>query len=257
MSALVELQRNHNHVATLHIQRPELRNALSWKAMVQFAQAVKDASEDEQLRVLIVTGGPQVFCAGGDLHELHHHPSHKDGVRLTTIMGEALNALAYLPFPTIAAVEGPAMGGGAEIALACDMRIVATNVKFGLMHVHLGIASAWGGGPRLVNAVGYARALEWQTRGVVLNGEEVFNHGLANALVNDGDVLETAYEMAREIAAHDPAAIRAIKKTLLTTVTEGSKKGMHHERQVFPSLWTGSAHLEAADKFVKNRKKKS
>jgi enoyl-CoA hydratase/carnithine racemase len=257
MPALVELQRNQNQIATLRIQRPEVRNALSWKAMDQFAQAVKTAAEDKQLRVLIVTGGPQAFCAGGDLHELHRHPSHTDGARLTKVMGEALEALSLLPFPTIAAVEGPAMGGGAEIALACDMRVVAANVKFGLMHIRLGIASAWGGGPRLASAVGYARALEWQTKGVVLNGEEVFAHGLANALVDDGDTLETAYQMAHEISMRDPAAVRAIKKTLLSTVMEGTKKGMDYERKVFPSLWTGSAHLEAAHIFVKNRKKKS
>jgi enoyl-CoA hydratase/carnithine racemase len=256
MSVSVSLQKDSNQIATLRMHRPNVRNALSWEAMEQFATSVENARLDEELQALIVSGGPHVFCAGGDLHELHRYPTHADGVRLTTLMGEALQSLALLPIPTIAAVEGPAMGGGAEIALACDLRIVSSGVKFGLMHIRLGIATAWGGGPRLAMLVGYARALEWQSRGVVLDGEQVFTHGLANALVQDGEAFDTAYQIAVEIASHDPAAVQAIKAMLLTTATEGLQKGMQFERQVFASLWTGTAHLEAAEKFVNKRKKK-
>lgn len=256
MPAFVKLERNANQIAVIRIQRPEVRNALSWEAMEQFALAVEDAHSDAELRVMIITGGPQAFCAGGDLHELHRYPAYEDGVRLTTIMGEALESLARLPFPTIAAIEGPAMGGGAEIALACDLRVVAEGTKFGLMHIRLGIATAWGGGPRLAHIAGYARALEWQTRGVTLTGVQMHASGLANALVPDGEAMQAAAEMANEIAARDPAAVRAIKRALMTTAHEGMQPGVEYERQVFPTLWTGSAHLEAAEIFVKNRKKK-
>lgn len=256
MSPRVSLEKDSSRIATLRIHRPEVRNALSWAAMEEFAQAVESTRQDDEIQALIVSGGPSVFCAGGDLYELHRYPSHADGVRLSTLMGEALQSLALLPVPTIAAVEGPAMGGGAEIALACDIRLVSNSVKFGLMHIRLGIATAWGGGPRLARLVGYARALEWQTRGVVLDGEQVIAHGLANALVDDGETFETAHRMAAEIASHDPAAIRAIKAVLRTTAEEGLQKGMQFERQVFPSLWTGAAHLESADRFVERRKKK-
>jgi enoyl-CoA hydratase/carnithine racemase len=256
MSRLIEYERTEDHVATLRINRPEVRNALSWNAMEQFAEAVKTARGDQDLRLLIVSGGPQAFCAGGDLRELHRYPTHEDGVRLAALMGSALQELATLPFPTIAAIEGPAMGGGAEIALACDLRVAAQSVKFGLMHIRLGIATAWGGAPRLAKLVGYSRALEWQTRGVVLTGPELYSLGLANSLVPDGDAFQEALKIALEIASMDPSAVRAIKQTLIMTSQQDPQSGAEYERQIFPTLWTGPAHLQAADRFMSKYEEK-
>lgn len=253
MSDPVQLESYSNRAVILRIHRPRVRNALSWEAMEKFAHVVEQVQNDSALCAMIVTGGSDVFCAGGDLKELQNYLTHADGERLSRLMGEALDRLSSLPFLTIAAVEGPAIGGGAEIALACDMRVVAESVKFGLTHVRLGIGTAWGGSPRLVQLVGYARALEWQTKGVILSGSDLHSHGLANALVKDGSTLEKAQAIVDHIASHDPAAVRGIKRTLITTDRQGFRAGARVERQVFPELWAAPAHITASEVFNKKK----
>ena len=106
-------------IATLKVDRPHVRNALDWDAMQAFGEAVQQAEDNPDLRVLIVTGGGNTFVSGGDLKALQRSPTQADGLRLATIMGDALAKLQLLPCPTIAAINGPARGGGAEITVAC------------------------------------------------------------------------------------------------------------------------------------------
>ena len=207
-------ERDSQGVGLLQFNRPQVRNALSWSAMERFRDLVEKSYDDHELRTLILTGDRQAFCAGGDLSELHGNLSRVDGVRLMTLMGEALNRLAELPCPTIAAIEGAAMGGGAEVSLACDMRVLAEDARIGLMHVRLAISPAWGGALRLLRTVGYARAFEWLVAGRVLSGELAYRYGLANRLTPPGQALSEAQELARTIANHDPATVHAIKRML-------------------------------------------
>jgi enoyl-CoA hydratase len=141
-------------IGTITLNRPEVRNGLNWAAMQSFAETVEQAHERPDLRVLIVTGAGSAFASGGDIAELQNYPSRADGQRLTTIMGDALCRLEALPCPTIAAINGPARGGGAEISLACDMRVIAEDADIGFVQAKLGIVTAWGGGQRLLRAIG-------------------------------------------------------------------------------------------------------
>jgi enoyl-CoA hydratase/carnithine racemase len=143
--AIVELTHESNGVSLLRLNRPEARNALNWEAMDLFAEAVADLGSRPGLRVLLVTGEGEAFCSGGDLFELDQYLSRRDGERLARVMGDALQGLEALPVPTVAAVEGPALGGGAEIALACDIRVMARGSTLGIMHIRLGIALRGGG----------------------------------------------------------------------------------------------------------------
>ena len=124
------------------INRPQLRNALSWEAMEAFATAVAGAESDSHLRALIVTNSGGSICSGGDPYGLDPFSSRLDGARLTSVMGEAIKTPESLPFATIAAIDGPPLGGGAEVALACDLRIMAEGASLGYMHVRLGITPA-------------------------------------------------------------------------------------------------------------------
>jgi enoyl-CoA hydratase len=205
------------------------------------------------LRALIVTGSEGSFCAGGDLYELHDYMTHADGARLGALMGEALSRLTGLPFPSIAAVEGYAMGGGAEIALACDMRVLSEEAKLGLMHVRLAITPAWGGGQRLLRLVGYARALEWLSAGRVLDAQESFRAGLANRITPVGQALQTAKVLAQEIARNDAFAVQMIKAILHAGATQPSEDAAAFERDAFPELWAASAHQEASERFVSRK----
>ncbi|NDJ61738.1 MAG: enoyl-CoA hydratase/isomerase family protein [Chloroflexi bacterium] len=134
-------------IATITFNRPERRNALDTEAMVAFAEAVVALTTVERLRAVIVTGaGTTAFCSGADLHDMSQRPTEGDAAEMVTRMGMALLALERLPVPVIAAINGYALGGGSEIALACDLRIVDEAAQFGLVHLRRGLIPGWGGG---------------------------------------------------------------------------------------------------------------
>jgi enoyl-CoA hydratase len=253
MSASLLFEIDEQGVGLLKFNRPEVRNALSWEAMERFRQITDEAHEAEHLRAVIITGDQRAFCAGGDLRELHNHLTRVDGVRLMTLMGEALIRWADLPCPTIAAIEGAAMGGGAEIALACDMRVMAEDARIGLMHVRLAISPAWGGALRLLRTVGYARAFEWLVAGRVLTGEEAYHYGLANRLADPGAALQDALTLASAISQNDAGAVNAIKRMLRAGRTLDPSSAAAAERKEFPNLWSAPAHHEASNRFIKGR----
>jgi enoyl-CoA hydratase len=244
-------------IARLILDRPEHRNALTWDAMSLFARAVESAHAEADVRALIVTGGGEAFCAGGDLYELDGFPTRIDGARLSAVMASALDRLEQLPFPTIAAIEGPALGGGAEIALACDLRVMAQGASLGMMHIRLGITPAWGGGQRLLHLAGYARSLEWLAAGRVLSAEEALAFGLANRAVPRGSAMREALDLAQAIAAQDPDAVRAVKRLLRGGLTLSPDGAAAAERAEFPDLWASPAHLEASAAFLARRNHKS
>lgn len=240
-------------VGLLTMNRPELLNALNWEAMQSFGEAVRQSAQDPGLRVLIVTGSAEAFCSGGDLYELDQFPSRLDGARLATVMGEALQVLDSLPFPTLAAIEGPALGGGAEIALACDLRIMSESASLGLMHVKLGIIPAWGGGQRLQRLVGYSLSLEWLSTARVLTASEALKFGVANRVVPGRTALEVAQAIATEVAGRDPAAVQAAKRLLQEGLRLPMREALANERSLFPDLWAAPAHLEASTRFVSRK----
>lgn len=240
-------------VGLLTMNRPHLRNALDWEAMEAFGQAVDHFGRDHSMRALVIAGADGSFCSGGDLYQLDQYPSRLDGARLAAVMGDALNALEQLPFPTLAAIEGPALGGGAELALACDIRVMAEDASLGLMHIRLGITPAWGGGQRLMRLVGYPLAMEWLTTGRVLRGPQAFEHRLANRLVPAGETLETALSLASEIADRDPSSVRAVKQLLQAGQHSSFSEALAAERALFPDLWAAPAHLEASNRFVSRK----
>src|SRR3989304_7274593 len=155
----IEYSVNGDGIATLTVDRPEVRNALDWKAMDAFSAAMEAAYHSQDLRALIITGGGDTFVSGGDLKALSNYTKERHGLRLAVIMGKALERLRALPCPTIAAINGPARGGGAEIAPACDQRVMAEGADIGFVHARLGITPARGGGAPLLppfrRAVGF------------------------------------------------------------------------------------------------------
>lgn len=240
-------------VGEITFRRPQARNALTWEAMEAFAACVEKAAAQTEMRALIVTGAGGAFCAGGDLFELDGYLTFDDGVRLSTIMAQALDRLEAIAIPTIAAIEGPALGGGAEIALACDLRVMAEGATLGMMHVRLGITPAWGGGQRLLRLAGYARTLEWLAEGRVLVAEEARLEGLANRVVPKGEALSHARSLAGNVIALDPHAVRAVKRIARAGVTLNPVEAMRLEQNAFPDLWAAHAHREASAAFLASR----
>ena len=240
-------------IGLLTVNRPHVRNALTWEAMQGFANAVERAHDTHELRALIVTGAGRAFISGGDIAELQDYPTRTDGLRLATIMGDALARLEALPCPTIAALNGPARGGGAEVAVACDLRVMAEDADIGFVHSRMGITTAWGGGQRLLRAVGYSRALDLLTTGRVLSAAEALTLRLINVVTTAGEAVATAMRCAEQIASNPPAAVQAAKRILRISLSHTEGLAMESERAEFPSLWDTEYRREAVRRFFGKR----
>ena len=237
-----------NGIGILLIDRPAVRNALDWDAMDAFRASVDQAGSDPQLKVLIVTGAGATFISGGDLKVLQHHATRSDGERLAATMGDALARLERLECVTIAAVNGPARGGGAEVAIACDLRIFAENADIGFVHARLGIMPAWGGGQRLLQAVGYSTALDLLVSGRVIDAREAYEFGIADRVVPDA--LAAARQFAEEIAQRPVETVWAIKRSMLAGISMPYEQALAQERKEFPALWDSDTLRTAIRKFI-------
>ena len=248
MSAITfEIQ---NNIAVLIVNRPEVRNALNVAAMIDFAETIEKAYALPDLRALIVTGSGKAFISGGDIAELHTLTDPSEAERMITVMGDALNRLADLPCITIAAMEGPARGGGCEVALACDWRAAAEDSDFGFVQIRLALTTGWGGAARLTRIVGYARALDLMAFGRVISAPEAHRLGIVTHLTPPDEALKSAMLIAESLADSDLAALRTVKRILKAGDALPLGEAQAVERAEFPKLWVAEAHTKAASKFL-------
>lgn len=257
MNELIQLTEHDNGVAVLTFNRPDAMNALNIAAMEIFLQHISDLQEDDDLRALILTGAGEVaFCSGGDLVALREKHSEADARYFITTMGDALLAMERLPVPVIAAINGYALGGGSEIALACDIRIADSAVKMGMVQINMALTPGWGAGQRLMRIVGYAKAMQILLDGAVMRGEQCLELGLVNQLVDEGKALEVALGLANDIANRPRAVVRGIKGLLQAGLNHPYEQALHVERDIFPPLWADKPHLDAVENFFKRQANK-
>lgn len=256
----VRLDRDADGVATVTFDRPDVLNALDFAAMERFASIVAGlhdqlADHDSPIRAVILTGaGRAAFSSGGDVRALAAPRCAASGARLGRIMGDALLALERLPVPVIAAVNGYALGGGSEIALACDLRVVAEDVKLGLVHATLALIPGWGAGQRLLRLVGYGRALDMLLAARPFSAAELQALGVVQHVAPPGEALSAARALAARIAALDAATVRAIKGLLRDGCTLPYEEALAAERARFPELWASAAHWDAVDRFLARKR---
>jgi enoyl-CoA hydratase len=243
-----------NGIGILTFNRPSAKNALDLEAMQAFMAHIHHLQTDTSLRVLILTGaGDDAFCSGGDLVELSQHTSQDDARHFIGIMGDALLALERLPVPVIAAINGYALGGGSEIAVACDMRFVDDAVRLGFVQVKMALTPGWGAGQRLLRAVGYARAMELLLSGRILHAQEVYALGLANGISAKGEALQSALIFAETITQYDPTVLIGMKTLLRAGLMQPYEDALQIERNLFPPLWSADAHIQAVNAFLTRR----
>jgi enoyl-CoA hydratase/carnithine racemase len=241
-------------VALLTINRAERRNALDLVTMRAFVDAVARLAVADEVRALVVTGaGTHAFCSGGDLRDLSTRLTGEEGAAMTTLMGDALLALEALPYPVIAAINGYALGGGSELALACDLRVIDAAAELGFVHLRRGLIPGWGGGQRLLRLVGYSKALELLVRAQPLYAEELRALGMVSEVAPPGEALPAALALAQTAAKHDPAALRAAKALLQAGLHQPYGEALAAERALFPALWMGEAHLAATRAFIEKK----
>lgn len=255
MSDPTLLQQTHaNGVHVLTFNRPQARNALDLQTMRHFAATITALSARSDLTVVILTGaGEAAFCSGGDLVELSRYPTEADAQAFIRLMGDALFQLERLPIPVIGAINGYALGGGSEIAMACDLRIVDANVRMGYVQIKNAVTPGWGGGQRLLREVGYARAMEILLRGQIMTADDLMRLHLVNRVVEAGQSLPAALTWADEIAAQPPRVVRAIKTLLQAGLRESYPDALAIERTLFPPLWADEPHLRAVESFLKRQ----
>lgn len=252
----IHLNRQENGIAILTINRPDVLNALDRPAMQQFADAIHVLSQDETLRVLILVGaGTEAFCSGADLEDVQHVTTPEAAKALSTVMGDALLKMERLPVPVIAAINGYALGGGSEIALACDMRIVDAKVRFGFVQVRLAVTPAWGAGQRLLRLIGYSRAMEVLLRGHVMRAHEIEALDLAYKVVAPGQALEHALKLANQIIEAPLQTTHGIKTILQAGVQHSYEDALQIARETFTQLWSSEAHQDAVEESLRRQER--
>lgn len=208
------------HVSTVTLNRPDKKNALSLKLARDLLDAVKYL-ETTDTRVVVLCGEGGVFCAGGDLEQ-----SPDEFVKEVGASIELLSRMLKSDLPYIAAIEGAAIGGGLELALACDLRVVSSDAKLGLPEVSVGIFPCAGGTRLLPRIVGETRAKDLLLSGRLISGEEALGWGLANREVATGNVYDASIDLANELAGNSPIGITAALQSANQAFDTGVKQGM-------------------------------
>lgn len=228
--ALVLLEKA-DGVATITLNRPEAMNALSHDLRSQFFDACQDIGADGEIRAVIVTGaGDRAFTAGLDLKELG-----SSGLGAATDQKPASNpcrALEKLDIPVIGAINGVAITGGFELALACDVLIASSNARFADTHARVGVIPGWGLSQKLSRYIGVSRACELSLTGQFLDAETACNWGLVNHVYAPEELMPAARAMAVDMATIDPEFLKTYKKLILDGYDRNFKEAMALEKQV-------------------------
>ena len=240
-------------VLRVTINRPDKRNALSADVLSALAEAFASYSDDETLRAAVLRGaGEQCFAAGGDLRELAAITTLEGAAAMARDAKASLEAIRQFPLPVVAALNGDAMGGGAELSVACDFRIAASHARIGFVQSRLNISTAWGGGIDLMRLVGASRALGLMCRGDMLSGAEAASLGLVDAVAREGQSLdELIAEFIAPILKQAPQVLRAFK-----AVAKGARAGLPREQlndietRMFAQTWVHADHWAAAEKIT-------
>jgi enoyl-CoA hydratase len=242
-------------VGIVTVNRPEVHNALNLETIGELRKLCLRLRDEDTLRAMILTGaGDKTFLSGGDLKEFQHLTTAEEARHMVSSMKEVTDLLAGFPWPVIAAVNGLAVGGGCETAVACDFRIASREARLGYRQIRLGIISGWGGGPRLVHLVGKGRALRMMTTGDLLSAEEALAIGLVDQVVLPGEVMPSALALARTIAGNAPLAVRAYKRLVQITVRVPLEAALEFETELFGPVWVSEDHAECVRAFFEKRK---
>ena len=252
MGDLVRLEKA-DGIGTIRLDRPPM-NALNVQVQDELLQAAQEASDDPAIRAVIVYGGEKVFAAGADIKQMLDMTYTDMSARAATL-SRALGAAAGIPKPVVAAIAGYALGGGCEIALACDWRIAAADAKFGQPEITLGVIPGGGGTQRLPRLVGASRAKELIMSGRIVDAEEALAIGLVDRVVPAGEsVYEAAVAMVQPYVTGPAQALRAAKLAIDGGLELDLDRGLGWESQHFAGLFATDDRREGMAAFVEKRK---
>ena len=248
-----------NHVAVLTLNRPEARNALNRLAYQELEQAFLDMQQDQDVRVIVITGSDPAFCSGDDVKELMTGDGNTGGERLRSVRPgttPAAKAILDCDRPIIAAVNGPAIGWGMDLSLFCDFRIASERAKCSEMFVRRGLVSDVGGLTRLPKIVGPQMAAELLYTGDVIDAEQALKIGLVKEVVAHDELLASAMNLANRIAANPPLAVRYLKEGLRRSFHGNYEDMGTWVSQTLGVLFQTEDHREGVASFLEKREPK-
>jgi enoyl-CoA hydratase/carnithine racemase len=241
-------------VAVVVIDRPEVRNAVGF-ATVDELHAALDRVVDTDAAVLVLRGGgDRAFVSGGDLKELSAVRTHAEAVEMACRVRRLLDRIAAFPVPVVAALNGHALGGGAEVAIAADVRIAADDVKIGFNQASLGIMPAWGGAERLAQVIGRGRAILAIATGELYDARAALQLGLVDIVVPRAHFDDEWRAVARRMAGTAPGTTRAVKSVISAAAPSIRPDLEAGATDAFARLWTADAHWAAVDALEQKRR---
>jgi enoyl-CoA hydratase len=236
------------------LNRPDRLNALNSGMVRELSEVVDLVDSGQAMRVVVITGEGRAFCAGADIKERAENPEQMNILRSSRVLSPLFRRMERMSTLFIAAVNGPAIGGGCELAMACDIRIAVTGATFALPEVRLGILPGAGGTQRLPRLIGTARALEMMLMGRFITADEAFDWGLANRVVAPDDLMTGARSMAGELLAMAPLSLSVIKETVDVGSSTDLDSGLRYEQRSADLLAVTEDRREGYQAFVEKRK---
>ncbi len=251
MTSSVILTETRDRAGLIRLNRPDALNALNRQVLSELAQALRAFDTDPAVGAIVITGDTRAFAAGADIKEMAQASSVD---MLTAEHISLFDQVAAIKKPVIAAVSGWCLGGGCELAMACDMIVASETAKFGQPEINLGVIPGAGGTQRLARAVGKALAMEIVLNNRTLSAQEALQFGLVNRVVAPEAYLDEALRLANEIAARAPIAVRLGKEAVNHAFESSLSDGIAHERRAFYFLFSTEDQKEGMQAFIEKRK---
>lgn len=249
------LEREEGGIAVLTVNRPKALNALNAQTVREIEAAVAEVAADDGVRALVITGaGEKAFVAGADINEINALKSAADGARMAARGQQVFFALERLGKPVIAAINGFALGGGCELALACDIRLASESAKLGLPEINLGILPGYGGTQRLARLVGKGAAKLMVFGGDMVTASEALRIGLVDRVVPAAELADAARALARQYAAKAPVALAMAKAAVNLGLEVDLDRGCAIEATHFGVVCATEDRVEGTTAFLEKRK---
>ncbi len=240
-----------DYVALIRLNRPDALNALNSELLGELSSALQDADANDKVRCIVITGSEKAFAAGADIKEM----STKTFVDVynENLFVAPTETISNIRKPIIAAVSGYALGGGAELAMACDFIIAADNAKFGQPEINLGVIPGIGGTQRLTRFVGKSKAMDMNLTGRFMDAEEAERSGLVSRVVPVAKLIPETMAVARKIAEKSQVAVKAAKEAVNRSYETTLREGLQFERRLFHALFATEDQKEGMAAFLEKR----
>jgi enoyl-CoA hydratase len=239
--------------AVLTLNRPEARNAFDEELLHALQDALAEAADDARVRAIVITGaGDRAFSAGADIRQMQAM-SVDEARRWSQLGHDVFQVLEDVPLPTIAAINGVAVGGGCEVALACDLRYAVENAQLGQPEIKLGMIPGWGGTQRLPRLVGQSRALDLVLTGRLIDAQDAHRLGLVDQVVPAGEALAAALQFAAQFASLPPLAVRFAKHAIHVGRDLDLREAKGIEIEMFARAFDTEDRVEGLKAFLEKR----